>query len=73
MNTKLTLTVLSKLRKIVGSVKLPEDFDEEKELSSYYENSLTKEQKRAIYEAFDSIGKQRTKSHETVIPDKKWD
>ncbi|MEN9448111.1 MAG: hypothetical protein RJA25_1401 [Bacteroidota bacterium] len=28
---------LSKLKKIVGAVKLPENFDEKKELSSYYE------------------------------------
>ncbi len=27
----------SKLKKIVGSVSLPEDFDEEKELRSYFE------------------------------------
>lgn len=29
---------LPKLKKILGAVKLPEDFDEERELSSYYEN-----------------------------------
>lgn len=28
---------LSKLKKIVGAVKLPENFDEKNELSSYYE------------------------------------
>jgi formiminotetrahydrofolate cyclodeaminase len=27
-----------KLRKIVGAVKLPKDFDEKKELRSYFEN-----------------------------------
>ncbi len=30
-------TNLPKLKKIVGSVKLPKNFDEEKELRSYYE------------------------------------
>ncbi len=29
--------VSPKLRKIIGSVKLPDDFDEKKELSTYYE------------------------------------
>ena len=33
-NEKLT----PKLKKIVGSVKLPKDFNEEKELRSYFEN-----------------------------------
>jgi len=27
-----------KLRRIVGTVKLPDDFDEEKELSAYFQN-----------------------------------
>ena len=30
--------VSPKLRKIIGAVKLPKNFDEEKELRSYYEN-----------------------------------
>ena len=30
-----------KLKKIVGAVKLPENFNEEKELSSYFENKYS--------------------------------
>ena len=31
------LPVSSKLKKIIGAVNLPKDFDEKKELNSYYE------------------------------------
>ena len=33
-----TEKISPKLKKIVGDVKLPKNFDEEKELSSYFEN-----------------------------------
>lgn len=33
-------TLSPKLRKLVGAVKLPEDFDKERELREYYETKL---------------------------------
>jgi len=33
-----TLNISPKLRKLVGAVKLPTDFDEKKELTAYFEN-----------------------------------
>jgi hypothetical protein len=36
VETKETKDVSSKLKKLVGAVKLPENFDEEKELEEYF-------------------------------------
>jgi formiminotetrahydrofolate cyclodeaminase len=41
-NNNTEKTIFFKLKKIVGAVKLPKDFDEEKELRSYLENKHTK-------------------------------
>ncbi|MEO5649335.1 MAG: hypothetical protein ABIR03_05345 [Ginsengibacter sp.] len=36
------IRIETRLKKIVGPVKLPKDFDEEKELHTYFENRINK-------------------------------